>query len=265
MIDELRRELSAVGIRGRDRDRIIAEFEDHLACDPDAELGDPRLLARQFADELATDRARRSALWTFGALVVVAFAVGVPQLTLPTIPDIAAGRSLLLVAPATLALVIGAQVAFAAGCLAALRALRGPQDVTVVRRRTAVALAAGAITALGSALYAINFWGVVPSWWALLAVAAAAAAAVPLGASGLAYTGGRGIAVSPRTAAPGLSADLGALAHPVLIGASAMALMTVATAILEQSLVGGLLRGALEGALFAACYFVFRRDLALIP
>jgi hypothetical protein len=66
MIDELRRELAAVGIRGRQRDRILAEFADHLACDPAAELGDPRTLATQFADELAIDSARRSALWTFG-------------------------------------------------------------------------------------------------------------------------------------------------------------------------------------------------------
>jgi hypothetical protein len=66
VIAELGRELAAVGIRGRERDRILAEFADHLACDPDAVLGDPRELARQFADDLATDTTRRAALWTFG-------------------------------------------------------------------------------------------------------------------------------------------------------------------------------------------------------
>jgi hypothetical protein len=152
LIDELGRELAAVGIHGRQRDRILAEFADHLACDPEAQLGEPRVLARQFADELATDSARRTAFATFAALAVVAVAVVVPQLTLPAVPDIAGGTSTFLVGAATLAMILGAQIAFAAGCLAALRALRleGPQDVPLIRRRSAVALGAGAATALGS-------------------------------------------------------------------------------------------------------------------
>jgi hypothetical protein len=263
VIDDLRRELTTVGIRGRARDRILAEFEDHLACDPEAQLGDARTLARQFADELGSDTARRSAFSTFGALAVVAFAVGVPQLALPTGPDLFGGRSVLLVGAATLAMVIGAQVAFAAGCLAALRALRAPRDVSLVRRRTGVALAAGAATALGGALYAVNFWGVVPPWWGFLAVAAAAAAAVPLGASALAYAGASRIVVSDRTPPRGLSTDLGSFARPVLIGVGAVAAMTAATAVLEGSLVQGLLRGAFEGLAFAVCFVAFRRYLAL--
>ena len=93
MIADLRRELAAVGIHGRERDRILAEFADHLAYDPDAVLGDPRELAQQFADDLATDTTRRAALWTFGALALVAVAVAVPDLLLPTVPDIAGGSS----------------------------------------------------------------------------------------------------------------------------------------------------------------------------
>ena len=54
MIDELETELRAVGIPPRRRRRIRLELEDHLACDPGADLGDPRELARQFADELGT-------------------------------------------------------------------------------------------------------------------------------------------------------------------------------------------------------------------
>src|SRR3954468_1002587 len=104
MIEELSRELRRVGIRGRRRRRILTEFADHLACDPDAALGDPRQLAAQFADELAGDAARRTALGTFAALAVVAFAVGLPQLTLPTVPDLTSGRSAFIVGPATLAL-----------------------------------------------------------------------------------------------------------------------------------------------------------------
>jgi hypothetical protein len=265
VIEELRRELTAVGIRGRQRDRILAEFADHLACNPDAELGDPQTLAAQFADELAIHSARRSALWTFGTLAIVAVAVGVPQLTLPTVPDIAGGSSLLLVGPATLAVVIGSQVAFAAGCLAALRALRlgGPQDVTLVRRRVTVALAAGAVTAAGSAAYAVNFWSIVPNWWAVLAVVCASAAAVPLGATAFASARAGSLQVSQPEPVRGLSADLGPFGRPWAIGAAAGLVMLAGTSIVEGSLIEGVLRAGFEAVAFAACFVTFRRSLAL--
>ena len=38
----LRSELGAAGITGSRRDRIVAEIEDHLACDSQADLGIPR-------------------------------------------------------------------------------------------------------------------------------------------------------------------------------------------------------------------------------
>jgi hypothetical protein len=264
VIDELGRELAAVGIRGRRRDRILAEFEDHLACDPEARMGEPRELARQFADELATDAARRTAFATFVALAVVAAATGLAQQTLPTVPDITGGRSTVLVGAATLLMIVGAQIAFAAGCLAALRALRleGPQDVPLICRRSAVGLAAGASTALGSALYAVNFHAVVPGWWFAFAVAGAGAAALPLAVSTLAYVRGAGVQVSvdaPR----GLAADLGPLAQPALIGATATSAMFLATTFAERSVAAGAIRAAFEGALFAVCFFALRRVLVL--
>jgi hypothetical protein len=265
VIDELARELTLVGVRGRRRERILDEFADHLACDPDAQLGEPRQLAAQFADELASDAARGTAFGTFVALAVVAFAVGVPQVTLPTVPDIAGGRSIFLVGPATLAMVIGSQVAFAAGALAALRALRfgGPQEVGLIRRRVAVALGGGALTAIGSALYAVNFWSVVPDWWALLAVAGAGASAVPLAASALAHMKSSSITVSQREDVRGLNADLGPFARPWLIGGTAVGAMLVATSILEGSMVEGALRGGFEAILFVGCFLVLRRPLVL--
>jgi hypothetical protein len=265
VIDELAWELARVGIRGRRRERILNEFADHLACDPNAQLGEPRQLAAQFADDLASDAARRTAFGTFSALAVVAFAVGLPQVTLPTVPDIAGGRSIFLVGPATLAMVIGSQIAFAAGALAALRALRfgGPQEVGLIRRRVAVALGGGALTAAGSALYAVNFWSVVPSWWVLFSVAGAGASAVPLAASALAYMWSSAITVSHKAAARGLSADLGPFARPWLIGAAAAGTMLVATSILERSVVEGALRGGFEAMVFAGCFLALRRPLAL--
>jgi hypothetical protein len=262
VIDELGRELARAGIRGRQRERILSEFADHLACDPEAQLGDPRALAAQFAEELAADTARRSALWTFGALALVAAAVAVPQFVLPTVPDLTGGRSSLLVVPAVLGLVLASQIAFAAGCLAALRALRRPQDVAVVRRRTAVALAAGAATAAGSALYAFNYWSNVPQWWALLVVATAGAAALPLAAAAFTQARASAIAVAPRPT-PGLSADLGPLARPALIGTAAVLAMLTWTAAVEGSLFEGVLRGAFEAVAFALCFFATRRSLAL--
>ena len=264
MIEELGRELAAMGIRGRQRDRILAEFADHLACDPEAWLGEPRDLAGQFAYELATDAARRTAFATFGALAVVAVAVAVPQVTLPRVPDITGGTSSFLVGPATLAMILGAQIAFVAGCLAALRALRleGPQDVPLIRRRSAVALAAGAATAVGSALYAVNFRGVVPSWWLALALASAAAAALPLAASAAGYARSGGIEVSGG-APQGLAADLGPLARPVLIGTTAMLAIFVGTSFAERSVLEGAIRAAFEGVAFAGCFLALRRSLAL--
>jgi hypothetical protein len=265
LIDQLRRELTAVGIRGRQRDRILAEFADHLACDPAAELGDPRTLATRFADELASDAARRTALLTFAALGVTAIAVVGAQASLPTIPDIAGGRSLLFAGPATLAMIIGAQIAFAAGCLAGLRGLRlgGPQEVTLVRRRVVTALGAGALTAAGSALYAVNFWGEVPTWWAVLAVAGAGTAAVSLGTAAFAYARAGSLRVSRRVPARGLSADLGPFARPWLIGAAAALAMLVGTSVAEGSLIEGLIRAAFEAALYATCFVAFRPFLAL--
>jgi hypothetical protein len=265
VIDELSRELAVVGIRGRPRERILAEFADHRACNPEAELGDPRVLAAQFADDLATHAARRTAYATFGALAAVAVAVGIPQLTLPTVPDITGGRSPLLAVAATLAMVLGAQLAFVAGCLAALRAVRfdGVEEVALIRRRSAVALAAGTVTAAGSALYAINFWNDVPRWWAALAVIAAASAAVPLAGSAWAFARAGAVRVSRRGTPRGLTADLGALARPVVVGGAAAFAMFAATSVLEGSVVEGLIRGAFEASVFAACFLALRRPLAL--
>jgi hypothetical protein len=270
VIDELARELAAVGIHGRRRQRILAEFADHLACNPDSDLGNPAHLARQFAEELASDAARRTALLTFGALSLTAFALVVPQLLLPTVPDIAGGRSLALAAPATLAMVLGAQIAFAAGSLAALRAFRlrrlrtlPAAEVTILRRRVAVALGAGAITATGCALYAVNFWALVPTWWAALALAASGSATLPLGASLVAHARASSLRISERGTAGGLSADLGALARPQLIGSAVVALMLVGTGLAESSFVEGALRAGFEACAFTLCFLVFRRFLAL--
>ncbi len=67
-LNDLESELTATGIPARRRRRILAEFADHLHEDPSAELGAPRDLARQFADELGTSLARKAAFRAFAAL-----------------------------------------------------------------------------------------------------------------------------------------------------------------------------------------------------
>jgi hypothetical protein len=71
------------------------------------------------------------------------------------------------------------------------------------------------------------------------------------------------VTVSQKEAARGLSADLGPLARPWLIGAAAVGTMLLATSILERSVVEGALRGGFEAILFVGCFLALRRPLAL--
>ena len=72
-VNGLRRELAARGIRGRLAARIDAELDDHLACDPQARLGEPAEIAEHFAVELRRVRTRRAAsIGTFAALAATA-------------------------------------------------------------------------------------------------------------------------------------------------------------------------------------------------
>jgi hypothetical protein len=195
-LDTLSRELSGVGIRGRLRTRILAEFSDHLATDPDAELGAPPDLAQRFADELGTGRSRKAALLAFaalagaGVLFAAAFLAGQITAGLP-LGRLHPGSKLL--ADLGLALVaIGGQVAFVSGVLGLLRAVRLRHDRVVTRReatllgrRALVGLIAGLGCLAGLALLAAEFGGFLPAWWKPVALGAAVlggcllAAAVP--------------------------------------------------------------------------------------
>jgi hypothetical protein len=74
----LRAELARAGIRGRLARRIVLELEDHLRCNPDANLGAPREIAERFAEELRVPRTRRSTYAGFAALALAAVLLGVP-------------------------------------------------------------------------------------------------------------------------------------------------------------------------------------------
>jgi hypothetical protein len=161
-LNALESELSAAGIPARRRVRIVAEFADHLHEDPSAQLGAPRDIARQFADELGTRLARRAACVAFAGLAVAGVTIaavvlaGTRVVLLPAGTHqggyIARGSGL-----GDVRFVIAAQVAFASGMLAILRAWRlrrapviTAADAAVLYRRAGLGLFAGVVT-VGSA------------------------------------------------------------------------------------------------------------------
>lgn len=189
-LDALAFELGGAGIPARRRRRILAEFADHLRENPEAELGEPRALARQFADELGTRLARATAYRAFVALAVAAVALAAMFL--------AGGRSYAWAAydgaddalpgytPMLILCVLAAQIALAAGTLGAIRAWRlrrrpviSCADAVALNRRAAVGLIAGAITMLVMPLTFIAFraWAAFDSlayprerWFAMMLV-----------------------------------------------------------------------------------------------
>ena len=160
-VDQLRCELRRSRIGGRLAGRIVAEFEDHLAVDPDANLGEPRSLARQFADELGTELARSAAIRTTAALAVCAVAMlrrasrcrATPTTGRTTTPRSAPFARLLVRHFAIFVAVFSGQVSLAAAVLAALGAIRlartpviSATQAMMLRRRALVAWVSGAIT-----------------------------------------------------------------------------------------------------------------------
>ncbi|HEU5213047.1 MAG TPA: hypothetical protein VFU10_09790, partial [Gaiellaceae bacterium] len=150
MIEDLRRELAAAGVRGRWQRRALEEARDHLA-ESERAFGDPRALASDIASVVGTSRTLRAAWAAFAALALtgVAYLAAWYLVAGNGQPDIASGRSAGLGIAVTLALFFVPQVTFVAGVLMLWRALRLPTpapaaELRVVRRRAAVARAGGA-------------------------------------------------------------------------------------------------------------------------
>ena len=160
-MDSLAVELAAAGIPARRRARIVAEFSDHLHENPEAELGEPRDLARQFADELGTRLARGTAYQAFAALAVAAIVLVVMFFNGGRTWGGWVGYGHYPVdgafpwwwVPMMLVCFISAQIALASGGLALLRAWRlrrvpvmTTADAAILNRRAALGLVCGAIT-----------------------------------------------------------------------------------------------------------------------
>jgi hypothetical protein len=194
-LDQFGDELAAVGIRGRLRDRILAETADHLAEGEVERFGDPAALARDFADELATSRSRGATLAALAALAGAAAVFAAAWLLMPLAggwDDIFAAEWVPLGVAAAVGMLLCPQVSFAAGLLALLRACRRrggrrlpAAEVALLLRRTRVALAFGALSLASVAVYAVEYRADFASWYVLAVAPAAVAFTTPLAAAAL--------------------------------------------------------------------------------
>ncbi|HEX5449945.1 MAG TPA: hypothetical protein VFW85_07800 [Gaiellaceae bacterium] len=237
---ELRDELARTGIRGAHAERIVAEFEDHLACDPEAQLGAPREVAERFASELRVVRTRRATVGAFLALALC----GVVFLVVVATHGRAGGSPW-----SALAAIACAQIALVAGLLALMRGLRARSagDLRVAQRRAIVALLAGAGVALGLAG--------VGAYAGLVALPGLVLAARVLR---------RAAAITPDGEARGLEADL---PFPrvtlTLLGASVTGVVLLQGVLGEKSVQEGLIRAGVEGVGLTLGVLLLGRPLAL--
>ncbi|HEY7966282.1 MAG TPA: hypothetical protein VID68_04590 [Solirubrobacteraceae bacterium] len=277
--DELRRR----GVRAGARERLIAEFSDHLACEQEmrlelTRLGAAREIAGQYAEELASDETRRSALATFAALALAAIALIAGQAELSRIgyPGYDRGASPLLVLIALALTVVGAQVALVCGTLAAWRALRRRREpslpaaeIALIHRRTRIGIAAGLMTGAGTLLYVFNFIDVLPAWWLALSGSLTALASGGLVAAWRADARSTATVSVAQGPAGDVFDDLpplrGLRAHPLrlvmLVGLTVGVAVTAVVWHAEHSLIEGLERGGFEVVALTACFALFGRAI----
>lgn len=212
-LGQLWKELEAVGIRGRARERILLEAADHLAEGEEAEFGDPRELAQLFADELATQATTRAAFGAFAALGLAAagFAAGWILLVLHGTADITSASFLPAGLLAAFALIACPQVSFAAGLLALARAVRFQRlrvapaaELALLARRTNTALAFGAATLVALAVYAVDYHAAFAGWRVVAGATGALVLLLPLAAAAVASRN----AVAVRSSVPGGAGDM---------------------------------------------------------
>jgi Domain of unknown function (DUF1707) len=284
-LDRLADQLAARGVTGKDRRRILAELQDHIDCEPGCEsrLGDPQDLAASFADELATDRARRAALDVFVALALAAIALLVSQLTIAHAggyPGFTHGLSLALFVPAAVGMFVASQVALVAGTLAALRAVRRRRartlpaaETALIRRRAWIGLFGGLATVLGLELYVVDFSSVLPAWWLALVAGLAGVAGVALLAAAKRLVGAGAIIAGTGGPPGNVFDDVPSIdwrwlrRRPWRLGAIASLTVFLAMTLLgwhaEHSLIEGIERGVIEGLAAAAGFALLGRAIGV--
>jgi hypothetical protein len=214
-LDHLGAELTRVGIRGRQRGRILAEAADHIAEGGAEEFGDPKGLAQLFADELATQETTRAAYLAFAALALAGAGFGVAWHQLVLHSHGGAGITSAAFVPlgilAAFALIACPQISFAAGLLSILRARRlrklraaPAAELALLARRTRTALGFGAASTFAFSVYAVDYHSTYPGWEVVAAGIGGLVLMVPLAAA--AAYGRR--AATVQSAAPGEAGDM---------------------------------------------------------
>ena len=192
-LDELSHELETVGIRGRLRRRILAESEDHLRTDAETvgRFGSPAEIANTFAAELGTRVSRRAAVGAFLALGVAGAVYGASFVGASFAGQPAPDTWPVLAQLAFAVGIVAPQVSFVAGSLAIVRVLRRRESVlpsaelSVINRRTGVALLFGLVTMAALALFAFELRHDTAGWWVTLTLIGSAAATPLLVLAGL--------------------------------------------------------------------------------
>jgi len=278
-LNALSAELSAVGIRGSRRRRILAEAEDHLRESGDeARFGQPKVIAARFADELATNGARRTALFSLFALAPAGIGYALLFGLNRSGPDITSAKTPPLGVAAALVIALAPQISLAAGLLAIALAWRlratpvaPAAAISLLHRRAAVALGAGAATLSGIAVYAVEYSRGLPDWWTTLAFAVIATAIVPVAVAAVALGSTARLRAQAEGPAGDVFDDLGPLLDrlPVrLRGRPWRFCLLVAAAVAVAAFVGGGLdegpRNAVaEFGAICACFAVLGRFLGL--
>jgi hypothetical protein len=265
-IARLEDELASRRVHAGVRRRIVLEYADHIACEPESEqrLGDPVALAGAFAAELAADDARAVARNTFASLTLTAFALVIGQLTIVTAggyPGYNSAGSTALALTAILTILVAPQVAFVAGSLGALRAFRRRNsrllpdaEVALIHRRCAIGGAAGLVTCAGLLLYVADFTQQLAGWWLALQAGTALIAAAALILTGAQARRARQTVASVTGSGGGIADDVpvvgfvlarrraASVAAMLIAGAGGVVLGALA----ERSLIEGLERGLFE-------------------
>ncbi len=293
-VTRLSQALTDAGIRGERRARIVSEFEDHLASNPEADLGEPRQLATQFADELGSDLARRAALRAFGALAFAGILFAIAFVTGGRGHSFAARGATSAIGglasavgqshPSVLTWIamgvclVAVQISVAAGLAGLLRAIRlraqpvvATEEAVMLVRRAAVALGSGAVGVLALPLVAATLPGVSGSWEVLAYVATGAglvsiAWAVPSVSAALRLKpnvdGRAGDLIDDLDAIVPLRLPASPWQLAVLLAAG-IAVVLTAAGVVQSDPYDGALRGIADGLACLAGFAVLGRYLGL--
>ena len=274
-LEALDLELVDVGIPVRLRRRILGESEDHLRSDDGAleRFGTPAEVANAVAAELGARASRRAAVGAFVALGVAgavyavsivgaSFAGHPPPDTWPALAQLA-----------FVAVIVAPQISFVAGSLALVRVLRRPEPVlpsaelTVINRRTSIALVFGLVTMVALGVLAFELTNDSAGWWVALTLAGVAVATPLLVLAAL--PAAVAMRLQPRVAgAPGdLFDDLGfgrtepwRFARRVALG---LGLVVFLAAAVQRDPFDGALSGTAEALACLAGFAAFGRYLGL--